>query len=124
MLMDRPAEIDPGPCQLCGCTIDRHEGPELFCDDLEREIYLSACALVREWEMDDPRDRWRHTGEPRPDPIVSLRRPEPYHPWQSTVDAFRLLTAAGDLGRLREWLADRPKDAPYLLSLLEGQDNA
>jgi hypothetical protein len=49
---------------------------------------------------------------------------EPYHPAQSTVDAFRFLTAAGDVGKIRQWLADRPKDAPYLLSLLERQDHA
>ena len=59
-----PIEIDPRPCGLCGCTIDQHErvdtpeGPEFFCfpdDD-----------IVTRWELADPRDRWKHTGEPPP----------------------------------------------------------
>jgi hypothetical protein len=66
-----PIEIDPRPCQLCGLTIDRHErvdgpeGPEFFCDDLETQIYLAAADLVKQWELPDPRDQWRHTGEAR-----------------------------------------------------------
>jgi hypothetical protein len=47
------------------------------------------------------------------------REPEPYRPAASTIDAFRLVAAAGDVGRLKAWLADRPKDAPLLLALLE-----
>jgi hypothetical protein len=31
-----------------------------------------------------------------------------------------LLSKIGDSARARAWLADRPKDAPYLLLLLEG----
>ncbi|MGY4409121.1 hypothetical protein ACVWW4_000857 [Bradyrhizobium sp. LB7.1] len=81
-----PVEIDPRPCELCGLTIDRHqmidegEGPEFFCidvpvdeltlDELERRDELrrlEACAaMVRDWEMEDPRDSWRWTGAPRP----------------------------------------------------------
>jgi hypothetical protein len=57
---------------------------------------------------------------PRLDPgMPSAREPEPYRPAQSTVDAFRIVTATGDIGRLKAWLADRPKDTPLLLALLE-----
>jgi hypothetical protein len=59
--------------------------------------------------MDDPSKRQLPRAEP-----------EPYRPAKSTVDAFHLLIQAGDAARARAWLADRPKDAPYLLALLEG----
>jgi hypothetical protein len=129
-----PIEIDPRPCDLCGCTIDRHyrvdthEGPEFFCvdfapdeltlDELERRAELRrqeevAAIMARLEAMDDPSKR-----------LPPRLAPEPYHPAQSTVAAFRYLTAAGDVTRLRAWLADRPKDAPHLLALLEGQDHA
>jgi hypothetical protein len=52
-------------------------------------------------------------------PLVPRSEPEPYRPARSTVDAFRLVVASGDVGRLKAWLADRPKDAPLLLALLE-----
>jgi hypothetical protein len=128
-----PIEIDPRPCELCGLTVDRHdmvdhgEGPEFFCIDLspdemtlpelERRAELrrqeEVGAIIARWEaMDEALDRAR-----QPAPVRSA--PEPYRPAQSTVDAFGLLTAAGDVGRLREWLADRPKDAPLLLAMLE-----
>jgi hypothetical protein len=135
---DDPIEIDPRPCELCGLTIDRHEmvdrgeGPEFFCADLspdemtlpelERRAELrrqeEVAAILARWEaMDEALDRATH---PAPVPAA----PEPYRPAASTVAAFRFLTAAGDIGRIREWLAERPKDAPHLLAQLEGQDHA
>jgi hypothetical protein len=129
-----PIELDPRPCELCGLTIDRHdmvdhgEGPEFYCadvspddmtlDELERRAELRrqeevVAIFARLEAMDDPSKR-----------LPPRAGPEPYRPAQSTVDAFRYLTAAGDIGRIREWLADRPKDAPHLLALLEGQDHA
>jgi hypothetical protein len=120
-------KIDPRPCELCGRTIDQHEmvddgeGPEFFCypdDD-----------IVVQWELADSRDRWKHTGEAVPPARVRnsdiLARPAKapqYCTPQSTIDAFRLV-AKGDLAHFREWLRNRPKDAPYLLSLLERQDH-
>jgi hypothetical protein len=120
-----PLKIDPRPCELCGRTIDQHEcidhgeGPEFYChpdDD-----------IVQRWELADPRDRWHHTGETPP--AAGVRNsdiggnPEnatrSYRPAASTIAAFRLVVAAGDLRRLKVWLADRPKDAPLLLDLLE-----
>jgi hypothetical protein len=90
-----PLEIDPRPCELCGCTIDQHqcidtsEGPEFFCDDLETQIYLAAADLMKRWELADPRDRWRHTGEPHPKAsVIPNARPEPYCTPASVVDEF------------------------------------
>jgi hypothetical protein len=126
-----PIEIDPRPCELCGLTIDKHErvdtpeGPEFFCldflpdemtlDELERRAELrrqeEVAAILARWEAMDAMDG--------PSKAPPPRAPEPYRPAQSTVDAFRYLVAIGDVGRLREWLADRPKDAPLLLAMLE-----
>ncbi len=129
-----PLEIDPRPCEFCGLTIDRHDmvdhgdGPQFYCadvspddmtlDELERRAELRrqedvAAIFARLEAMDDPSKRLpRRAGA------------EPYQPARSTVAAFRSLTAAGDIGRIRDWLADRPKDAPHLLAQLEGQDHA
>lgn len=137
-----PIELDPRPCELCGLTIDRHqmidegEGPEFFCldlpveeltlDELERRAELrrqeEIAAMVRNWEMDDPRDRWRHTGEPRPaTQPTPVQRRAPYAPPQSTVDAFLYVVALDDVDRLKMWLDDHPLDAPILLKLLEAK---
>jgi hypothetical protein len=79
-----------------------------------------AAQLVRQWEMADPRDAWRHTGEPRPEPDGNQLVPERiYRTPQSTIDAFRYVVALDDLERLKTWLADHPLDAPFLLALLE-----
>jgi hypothetical protein len=120
-----PIEVDPRPCGLCGRMIDQHEclddgeGPEFFCypdDD-----------IVTSWQLADPRDAWRHTGEAAPPASVrnsdtgiplSIAK-QPYRTPRSTVDAFRFLVALGNLERLKAWLAARPKDAPFLLALLE-----
>jgi hypothetical protein len=124
-----PINLDPRPCELCGLTIDRHEmvdhgeGPEFFCADLspdemtlpelERRAELRrqeevAAILARMDALAGPVDLA---------PVV--REPEPYRPAASTVDAFRFVAATGDVARLKTWLADRPKDAPLLLALLE-----
>jgi hypothetical protein len=123
-----PIEIDPRPCECCGCTIDQHrrvdtpEGPEFFCDDIEREIMLGAADLVRRWELADSRDRWKHTGEPPPKASTS-REPglKPYRTAQSTVDAFWLVIGLNDPDRLKAWMRNHPKDAPTLLKLLENK---
>jgi hypothetical protein len=126
-----PPKIDPRICGECGLTIDRHrrvdalEGPEFYCDDLERQIYLDACALRVSWEMADSRDRWRYTGEAPPAPKVSdtpdasKRRPKPYRPADSTVDAFLYVVRLDDADYLRRWLARHPLDAPHLLEIWE-----
>jgi hypothetical protein len=141
--------IDPRPCQLCGLTIDRHEmvdhgdGPLFFCADispdemtlpeLKRRSELrrqeEVAAMVKQWELADPRDRWKHTGEPAPPPEVRngpadplpRREPKPYRTPQETADAFLYLVSLGEPERLDAWLAARPQDVPSLLELLESK---
>jgi hypothetical protein len=127
-----PIAIDPRPCELCGLMIDRHEmvdhgdGPEFFCLDLppdemtlpelERRDELrrqeEVAAIIGRWEAMDEEIARRKPAPP-------AGEPPSYRPARSTVDAFHLVAAAGDVGRLKAWLADRPKDAPLLLALLE-----
>jgi hypothetical protein len=124
-----PLVIDPRPCALCGLTIDRHrisdsgDGPEFWCPDLspdemtlpelERRAALrreeDTAAILARWEMLDP-----------PDPLPT-REAVPYRPAASTIDGFRCVAAAGGVARLKAWLAVRPKDAPFLLDLLESE---
>jgi hypothetical protein len=79
-----------------------------------------AAQIARQWEMSDPRDAWRHTGEapPKAIPVPAAIRQQ-YRTPQPTIDAFRCVVALEDLQRLKAWLSDRPKDAPFLLALLE-----
>jgi hypothetical protein len=118
-------EIDPRPCELCGRTIDQHEmvddgdGPEFFC--------FPADDLVTLWELVDPRDAWRHTGESAPQ--ASARNsdispapataPAHYRTPQATADAFWFVVNLCDPARLKAWLHDHPRDARHLLKLLE-----
>jgi hypothetical protein len=125
----QPIAIDPRPCELCGLTIDRHDmdddgdGPLFFCadispdemtlDELERRAELIrqeevAAILARLEVMDDPSKR-----------LPPRSELEPYRPAQSTVAAFQYVVALDELERLKAWLADRPKDTPLLLALLE-----
>jgi hypothetical protein len=121
-----PIEIDPRPCGLCGLTIDRHEmtddgdGPLFFCADIDPDD-MTLIELERRNVL-----RFREevaailAAMPDCPPILPRSEPEPYRPAQSTADAFLFVVAAGgDIGRIRSWLADRPKDAPLLLALLE-----
>jgi hypothetical protein len=121
-----PLEIDRRPCGLCGLTIDRHEmvdrgdGPEFFCTNLSPDE-MTLPELERRAELRRQEDiaviLAAMTDCP---PIVPADKPpEPHRPASSTIDAFRLVAAGGDVGRLKAWLADRPKDAPFLLALLE-----
>ena len=119
-----PIELDPRPCGLCGRPIDQHEridqgeGPEFFCypdDD-----------IVKLWELADPRDAWRHTGEPPPpasvrnsDITATAARPDYYRTPQATVDAFWSVINLCDPAYLKTWLQGHPRDARHLLKLLE-----
>jgi len=128
-----PAEIENECCELCGCTIDRHhrvdagEGPVFFCtdfapDELTLEELERRAELRRQEEVAAILARWEAMDQPAKPP--SRSEPEPYRPAQSTIAAFRHLTSVGDVVRLRAWLGDRAKDAPYLLAMLEGHDDA
>ncbi|MEH2521563.1 hypothetical protein V1279_007136 [Bradyrhizobium sp. AZCC 1610] len=92
--------------------------PDELAEGCEAEIMLRAAELVQQWELADPRDRWRHTGERRPAvrPEPSARR-EPYAPAQSTVEAFWHVVRTDDPDYLSRWLADHPADAPELFKL-------
>jgi hypothetical protein len=126
-----PIEMDPRPCELCGCTIDRHhrvdteEGPEFFCiswhpdeltlPELERRAELrlqeEAAAILARWEaMDDPSKR-----------LPPRAGPEPYRTPQSTIDAFWYVVRLADPQRLAAWLDDHPKGEFFLLNLLESK---
>jgi hypothetical protein len=119
-------EIDPRPCELCGRTIDQHEmidggeGPEFFC--------YPDNDIVTCWELADPRDSWRHTGEPPPsasvrnsDITAAAARPDYYRTPQSTADAFWYVVRLADPERLAAWLDDHPKDESFLLKQLESK---
>jgi hypothetical protein len=128
-LEPEPIEIDPRPCELCGCTIDQHErvdtpeGPEFFCDDVERQIYLDASLMRLCWELADPRDVWKHTGEPPPQAsdIPTTAKPS-YSAPQSTIDAFLFVAGLGDADYLARWLDQHPLDAPVLHRLWEDKN--
>lgn len=129
-----PLEIDPRPCEHCGLKIDRHrcvdadEGPEFVClpademdtDELELRAELTrqleVAEIVRDMELSDPRDRWRHTGELPPN-VVELRpssRRKPRVP-QSTIDAFKYVVSLDDAEYLAKWLKDHADVAADLL---------
>jgi hypothetical protein len=133
-------EIDPRPCGLCGLTIERHEmaddgeGPEHYCPEpdeltlfeLERRAELvrqiEVAAIVRGMELEDPRDRWKHTGEAPPDigiPIT-IAKP-PYRTPQSTIDAFWYVVRLDDADYLKRWLAQHPGDVVTLQKLWDGK---
>jgi hypothetical protein len=76
-----------------------------------------AIQIGRQWELADPRDRWRHTGEPPPgiaETPAATRRKAAVP--QSTVDAFKFVVALGDPDHLTRWLRDHSDVAPALLS--------
>jgi hypothetical protein len=107
-----PIEIDPPTCERCGCVIE----------DLEALIYLRAADLVTQWELADPRDAWRHTGEAPPNGIPeNPLGTRPSRPPQATVNAFWYVVRLDDADYLRRWFARHPKDAPFLLKLLESK---
>src|SRR5258708_14093902 len=90
-----PLEID-SRCELCGCTIAFHvmvddgSGPIFYCpDDLETQIHLAVANLVKQWELADPRDRWKHTGEapPKAADVPKPRARPPYNTSAPTIDA-------------------------------------
>ncbi|MGY4351234.1 hypothetical protein ACVWXM_007727 [Bradyrhizobium sp. GM7.3] len=73
-----------------------------------------AAQLVMSWELDDPRDRWRWTGELPPAPEKQPER-RPRSVPQSTIDAFNFVVSSGDADRLRKWLHNHSEVAPALV---------
>jgi hypothetical protein len=114
-----PIEIDTPLCELCGCTIE----------DLEELIYLRAADLVTHWESADPRDAWRHTGEPPPPasvrnsdisakPASATRH---YRTPRATIEAFWYVASLDDADYLKRWLAQHPRDVETLQKLWEAK---
>jgi hypothetical protein len=117
-IQSTPIEIDPRPCELCGRTVDQHEcfddgeGPEFFC--------YPEGDLVTQWELADPRDRWKHTGEPPPDIGIPMTiAKQPYRTPQSTVDAFFYMLKTKDAAGIAAWLAAHPRDERHLQKIWE-----
>jgi hypothetical protein len=96
---------------------------DLLPDDeaFERKIFLCTAELVQQWEMADPRDRWRHTGEAPPKVSAPPKRSEPYRPAESTVAAFWCVVSLNDPEYLKAWLARHPDDVASLREMLDGK---
>jgi hypothetical protein len=101
--------------------VDDGEGPEFFCQD----ISPYAANLVVQWEMQDPRDAWRHTGE-TPPPVAFRNAdfaggPAPIRQQsrtpQATIDAFFYVARTQDAEGIADWLAAHPRDAQHLHKL-------
>jgi hypothetical protein len=91
---------------------------------VEELIFLRTDELVVQWELADPRDRWRHTGELPPAPAATPPPAKPSdRPAKSTISAFWYLVQLNEPDRLEAWLADHPKDAPFLYELLQVRKN-
>jgi hypothetical protein len=135
-------EIDCRPCALCGLQIDLHrmvdsgEGPEHFCFEAAETVgYLVA----RKYTSTNGRPfalgfnagldfAIRHlvlqeaASMVEAPPIVPAdREPAPYRTPRATVDAFKFVVSLANAGHLARWLRDHPRDAPFLLKLLEAQ---
>jgi hypothetical protein len=145
-----PLEIDFRPCTWCALTIDRHhmvdngEGPEFYCLESSLLVDRLLAGMIADTNG-KPFALGFNTGieyalkqiaahdniaailagmieAPDAPPVVPAD-PEPprYRTPQSTIAAFWHIAALGDAERLKRWLADRPKDAPFLLELLESK---
>jgi hypothetical protein len=118
-----PIEIDPRPCNWCGLKIDRHvmiddgEGPEFWCQEVEP----TAANLVVQWELADPRDRWKHTGEAPPLEIKPRPAVLVYRTPQATIDAFWYVASLDDPDYLKRWLSEHPRDVLALQKLWEAK---
>jgi hypothetical protein len=119
-----------GVVDVCGQDAVQAEMAAAFTsaepDDMSADC---AAQILRRWEMADPRDRWKWTdGAPPPEIVLNgqmlppgIISPRPYGTPQSTVDAFWYVVGLRDQERFKAWLADHPKDAPFLLKLMEGK---
>jgi hypothetical protein len=93
------------------------DGGDLLQDD-DSDFYVDD--IVRRWELADPRDRWKHTGEAPPKAVdVARPRPAPYRTPEATVNAFRYVVSIGNRDYVAEWIASHPADAPHLLKILD-----
>jgi hypothetical protein len=82
-----------------------------------------AAQIVRQWEMADPRDAWRHTGELPPAPKVERPSTKTIHRTtpQSTVDAFWCVIQQDNADYLARWLENHPLDVSHLTGIWEAK---
>jgi hypothetical protein len=122
-----PLAIDPRSCR-CGLTIDRHEmidggdGPLFFCPDQSPDD-MTLEELERRTELRRQEDVAAILAAmPECPPIVPVDKPpEPYRTPQATRDAFWHVVSLADPEKFKAWLDDHPKDARFLIKLLEGK---
>lgn len=89
-------------------------------EEFEREIYLRAAECVQRWEMADPRDAWRHTGDAPPPIERPIAKPvAKYSTPDATQQAFWYVVRLADPERLAAWLDNHRQDEAFLLKLLE-----
>jgi hypothetical protein len=96
-------------------------------DAAERWKHLAdvVSPMPLQWDLADPRDRWRHTGEPPPPENVRngdisgrpVNTRQAYHPPKATRQAFWHVVRNADRKALNNWLARHPADAPFLLKI-------
>jgi hypothetical protein len=101
----------PRTGECCSCAVNAADEVAL----------LRADDLVTQWELADPRDRWRHTGESPPQLDEGFPPPRPHRTARSTIDAFFYVLRLKDPERLAAWLDDHPYDKEFLLKLLENK---
>ena len=105
---DRVQDILAAAFIWAGEVVDAGEADDTFGPGYAAEI-------VRRWELADPRDRWKHTGEAPPSPqIEPLPAKQFYRTPQSTIDAFWCVVRNDDPDQIARWLAGRPADAAHL----------
>jgi hypothetical protein len=97
---------------------------EAFGEELP-ELQSGVDDILRQMEMQDPRDAWRHTGEAPPpasirnSAITEPPNPRPYRTPRGTIQAFWYVVNLADEAKLTAWLDAHPKDEKFLLKLLE-----
>jgi hypothetical protein len=99
--------------------------PDELNEASEQEIMLRTANLVRQWELDDPRDAWRHTGEHPPRAIESApTAAQPYRTPESVIQGFWHVVRLDDAERLARWLDQRPRDEKFLCKLWKAKNAA
>jgi hypothetical protein len=86
-------------------------------DAIEEIVFLRASDFVTWLEMADPRDRWTHTGELPPAAIAEPPSKNEYRTPQATLDAFFGWVVRQNEATQAHWLAEHPKDAPFIRKL-------
>jgi hypothetical protein len=121
------AAVASGLIERVGQDEIQHLMSEAFGEELP-ELQTGVADIVRRLELADPRDAWLHTGAaPPPESVRNSEFPDLprlYKTSPSTIAAFNQVIGTGDVARIDAWLADHPKDAAFLLKLLEGRKNA